>query len=97
MIPGTQVLPYGSLGKVLATIVLTVTLDGGRLLIDMNNGVKRPLTPVSETKFFFREADGSVEFAKNDQGRSLQSHPPKSMNGHFVYNGQKRPLNLCAM
>ncbi len=50
------------------TIVLTVSLDGDRLMVDMNGGVKRPLTPLSETKFFFLEAGGSVEFAKNDQG-----------------------------
>ena len=50
------------------TIVLSVTLDGDRLLVDVNGGVKRPLTPLSETKFFFLEAGGSVEFGKNDQG-----------------------------
>jgi hypothetical protein len=49
-------------------IILTVTLDGDHLMVDMNGGVKRPLTPLSETKFFFLEAGGSVEFAKNDQG-----------------------------
>ncbi len=49
-------------------IVLTVTLDGNQLMVDMDGGPKRPLTPVSETKFFFLEAGGSVEFAKNDQG-----------------------------
>ena len=45
-----------------------MALDGNRLMVDMNGGVKRPLTPLSETKFFFLEAGGSVEFEKNDQG-----------------------------
>jgi RNase P/RNase MRP subunit p29 len=50
------------------TIVLTVALDGDRLMVAMDGGVKRPLTPLSETKFFFLEAGGNVEFAKNDKG-----------------------------
>ena len=49
-------------------IVLTVILDGNQLMVDTDGGPKRPLTPLSETKFFFLEAGGSVEFAKNDQG-----------------------------
>jgi hypothetical protein len=49
-------------------IEVTVTLDGDRLLVGLAGGPKRPLTALSESKFFFEQAGGSVEFVKNDQG-----------------------------
>jgi hypothetical protein len=48
--------------------VLTVALEGDRLSIEINDGPKRYPTPLSETKFFFREIGGNLEFVKNDQG-----------------------------
>lgn len=49
-------------------MVLTVALEGDRLSIDIDGGPKRYPTPLSETKFFFREIGGNLEFVKNDQG-----------------------------
>lgn len=50
------------------TIVMTVTLDGDKLMMDMDGGTKHPLTPLSETKFYFAEAGVSIEFVKDDPG-----------------------------
>ncbi len=50
------------------TIVIAVTLDGDKLMMDMDGGPKRPLTPLSERKFFFAEGGVSVEFVKDDPG-----------------------------
>jgi hypothetical protein len=49
-------------------VVLTVTLDANQLTMDMDGGPKRPLTPLSETKFFFAEGGATLEFVKDDQG-----------------------------
>jgi hypothetical protein len=50
------------------TIVMNVTLDGDKLMMDMSGGPKRPITPLSETKFFFAEGGATLEFVKDDQG-----------------------------
>jgi hypothetical protein len=38
------------------------------LVMDMDGGPKRPITPLSETKFFFAEGGATLEFLKDDQG-----------------------------
>lgn len=50
------------------TLVLSVALEGDRISINIDGGPKRSPTPLSETKFFFREIGGNLEFVKNDQG-----------------------------
>jgi hypothetical protein len=50
------------------TIVINVSLDGDRLMMNMDGGPKRPLTLLSETKFFFAEGGATLEFVKDDQG-----------------------------
>jgi hypothetical protein len=50
------------------TIVMNVTLDGDTLMMNMDGGPKRPITPLSETKFFFAEGGATLEFVKDDQG-----------------------------
>ena len=49
-------------------IVLTVAVDGNQLTMEMDGGPKRPLTPLSETKFFFAEGGASAEFVNDDRG-----------------------------
>jgi hypothetical protein len=49
-------------------VVLTVALEGDQLTIQTDDRPKRQLTPLSETKFFFREIGGNLEFVKDDQG-----------------------------
>ena len=67
------------------TIVLTVALEGDRLSIDINGGPKRYPTPLSETKFFFREIGGNLEFVKNDQGEVTE------MTWNIVEGNYKAP------
>src|SRR5215469_2468671 len=50
------------------TILINVSLDQDQLLIDMQGGAKRRLIPLSDSKFFFLEAGGQVEFFKDGQG-----------------------------
>lgn len=50
------------------TIVMNVTLDGDKLVMDMDGGPKRPITPLSETRFFFAEGGATLEFVKDDEG-----------------------------
>jgi hypothetical protein len=50
------------------TIIMNVTLDGDKLVMDMDGGPKRPITPLSETKFFFAEGGATLEFVKDEQG-----------------------------
>jgi len=50
------------------TIVINVTLDDDHLAMAMQGGPSRPITPLSETKFFFAEGGVTVEFAKDDHG-----------------------------
>jgi hypothetical protein len=47
---------------------LNATLDGENLMLDIDGGVRRALTPVSETKFFMADGGVRVEFLKNDKG-----------------------------
>jgi hypothetical protein len=50
------------------TIVINVTLEDDHLAMAMAGGPSRPITPLSETRFFFAEGGVTLEFVKDEQG-----------------------------
>jgi CubicO group peptidase (beta-lactamase class C family) len=50
------------------TITLGVSLEGGKLLVQQNGGVKREWLPASETEFFSLASPNTLTFARDAQG-----------------------------
>ena len=49
--------------------LVTITLEGGRLMGEMTGRPKVELSPTSETRFVIREAEAEVNFVSDEQGR----------------------------
>ena len=52
--------------------IVTITLEGGRLMGVMTGQPKVELSATSETRFVVREADAVIDFIKDEQGRVTQ-------------------------
>jgi hypothetical protein len=50
------------------TMLIGIGLENGRLALDFDGGAKRPLTALSESKFFLADGGAQVEFFKDGQG-----------------------------
>jgi len=60
--------------------LIDVSLDAGKLMAAFSGGAKRPLTAVSETKFFIEGAH--IEFVKNESGSITHLNVP-AVEGDF--------------
>jgi hypothetical protein len=50
-------------------VMITVTLDGDRLMVESSRGVTVELLPLSENRFKVAGADGQVTFVKDERGQ----------------------------
>ncbi len=68
------------------TITLTVSTEGGKLLVQQNGGAKREWLPASETEYFSLASGNSFQFSRDGQGRVNEL---TILQGGEKYTGKK--------
>jgi CubicO group peptidase (beta-lactamase class C family) len=68
------------------TVVVTFSVEGGRLFAQQQGGVKREWLPASETEFFSLSSGSTFTFVKDARGRVTEAVIDQ---GGEIYHGQK--------
>ena len=75
-VPYTILLQYEGVYELAPGNDMTITLEGGYLMVQATGDYKYPLFAESKTKFFLKDADADLEFFKDETGKV----------SHFVLN-----------